>query len=139
MDMDHGDQVLHTWEEKKKEENKIGSRKRYTIRAILVWTHDTIEGVSHLGSIAVLLKGEFRQNYGCQVPLGDVDHAYALGPSVLTSNPCKSFENMLTHVHMEYTHCIWQVGSKGEEKRRRKGYCTVTRRYSRSDRTRPII
>jgi hypothetical protein len=59
--------------------------------------------VSGLGSIVVLLSGEILGNYDYQVPLGDVVHAYALGPSVLTSNPCKMLWKMLTHVHMRYT------------------------------------
>jgi hypothetical protein len=36
----------------------MGSRQRYNYRAILFCTQDTIEGVSGLGSIAELLKGE---------------------------------------------------------------------------------
>jgi hypothetical protein len=38
--------------------NKMGSRQRYNHRAILFNTQDTIEGVSGLGSIAELLRGE---------------------------------------------------------------------------------
>ena len=37
---------------------KMGSRLRYMLGAILVWTQDTIESVSHLGLIAELLRGE---------------------------------------------------------------------------------
>jgi hypothetical protein len=36
----------------------MGSRQRYNYRAILFYTQDTIEGVSGLGSIAELLRGE---------------------------------------------------------------------------------
>jgi hypothetical protein len=36
----------------------MGSRQRYNHRAILFCTQDTIEGVSGLGSIAELLRGE---------------------------------------------------------------------------------
>ena len=40
--------------EKKKEKNKRAQGKGINLRAILFWTQDTIESVSHLGSIAVL-------------------------------------------------------------------------------------
>jgi hypothetical protein len=36
----------------------MGSRQRYNYSAILFCTQDTIEGVSDLGSIAELLRGE---------------------------------------------------------------------------------
>jgi hypothetical protein len=45
--------------EKKKEKNKNGLKaKVYVIGPFLFYTQDTIEGVSDLGSIAVLLRGE---------------------------------------------------------------------------------
>jgi hypothetical protein len=49
----------------------MGSRQRYNHRAILIYTQDTIEGVSGLGSIAELLRGEVLSVIRCTVPLGE--------------------------------------------------------------------
>jgi hypothetical protein len=49
----------------------MGSRQRYNHRAILFCTQDTIEGVSGLGSIAELLRGESYQLFDARVPLGE--------------------------------------------------------------------
>jgi hypothetical protein len=45
--------------------NKMGSRQRYNHKAILFCTQDTIEGVSGLGSIAKLLRGEILSIIRC--------------------------------------------------------------------------
>jgi hypothetical protein len=49
----------------------MGSRQRYNHRAILFCTQDTIEGVSGLGSIAKLLRGESYRSFEARVPLGE--------------------------------------------------------------------
>jgi hypothetical protein len=69
--------------EKKKEKNKNGLKaKVYVIVLFLFCTQDTIEGVSDLGSIAVLWREEFHDWKDYQVPLSEYIWAYALGPSV---------------------------------------------------------
>jgi hypothetical protein len=66
--------------EKRKRKIKMGSRQRYkTIESFLFDTQDTIEGVSDLGLITVLLRGE---NYNCfthLVPLSWVSFCMCIG------------------------------------------------------------
>ena len=88
------------------------SRQRYKHRIFLVYTQDTIEGVSGLGSIAELLRGELVQKHQSSCASWSNHSCHALGSGALTSNPCK----MLTHVHKRSTLGGWQVGSKGEVK-----------------------
>jgi hypothetical protein len=55
--MDIDDQVLIIWKRRKR--NKYGLKaKVYVIGPILFCAQDTIEGVSDLGSIVILLRGE---------------------------------------------------------------------------------
>jgi hypothetical protein len=68
--------------EKKKEKNKKQVDRGKGINRFLFYTQDTIEGVSDLGSIVVLWRGEFHGWNGYQVSLGEFIWAYALGPSV---------------------------------------------------------
>jgi hypothetical protein len=57
---------------KKKEKNKNELKANvYMLGPFLFCTQDTIEGVSDLGWIAVLLRGEFLGQNGYQVPLGE--------------------------------------------------------------------
>jgi hypothetical protein len=56
--MDIDNQVLIIWK-RRKEKNKNGLKaKVYVIGSFLFCTQDTIDGVSDLGLIAVLLRGE---------------------------------------------------------------------------------
>jgi hypothetical protein len=56
--IDIDDQVLIIWKRRKRK-IKIGSRQKlYVIRSFLFCIQDTVEGVSDLGSIAVLLRGK---------------------------------------------------------------------------------
>jgi hypothetical protein len=56
--MDIDDQVLIIWKRRKRK-IKMGSRKKvYVIGSFLFCTQDKVEGVSDLGSIAVLLRGK---------------------------------------------------------------------------------
>jgi hypothetical protein len=58
MMMDIDDQMLIVWKKKKeKNKNKLKA-KVYVIGLFLFFTQDTIEGVSDLRSIVVLLRGE---------------------------------------------------------------------------------
>ena len=52
-------------------------------------TQDTIEGVSVFRIDSRTIKRGNLWLSGYRVALGEVIHAYALGPSVLTINPCK--------------------------------------------------
>ena len=48
------------------------------------------------------------------MPLGEVIHAYALGPSELTFLTLEFFfGKTLTHVHYGETFCCWRFGIKG--------------------------
>jgi hypothetical protein len=75
-------------------------------------TQDTIEGVSVFRIDSHTIKREKWWLHSYRVPLGEFIFAYALGPSVLTSNFWKCFENMLTHVHNYDTQFFstWEQG-----------------------------
>ena len=70
--------------EKKKEKNKRAQGKGINLRAILFWTQDTIESVSHLGSIAVLLRGELFWKRRSSCASRSNHHGIALGSRALT-------------------------------------------------------
>ena len=94
----HGDEdghemmVIKLQLEKMKEKNKNqGDQDRYQI-GFCFGTQNTIEGVSVFRIDSCTMKRGKSWLSGYQVPLGEVKHAYALGPSVLTINTRKCLE-----------------------------------------------
>ena len=80
------DQVLQLEKEEREKQKLRRSRQRYKI-GFCFGTQDTIEGVSVFRIDSHTMKRGKSWLSGYQVPLGVADHAYALGPSVLTINP----------------------------------------------------
>jgi hypothetical protein len=84
LEKDHGDDCVDhkmikgsTWKEEREKQKQVDQGK--CINRFLFCTQDTIEGISDLKLIAVLLRGEFHGWNGYQVPLGDIIHALHLG------------------------------------------------------------
>jgi hypothetical protein len=75
--VDHKMTKGSTWKEEREKQKQVDQGK--VIIRFLFYIQDTIEGVSDLGSIVVLWRGEFHGWNGYQVPLGVIIHALHLG------------------------------------------------------------